>query len=1166
MQPGPRSVVVGDFNLHHSAWDPRSDTDDNDAELLLAWMEERALLLGNAEGEQTHESGSVIDLALLSSALFVTGASVDLREELTCGSDHFPLLVTLPLHGHAPAPAPPGRFLMDKLDKERFDTACKAGATRLDSLVADYRRAGSQVPQDRHIDEFARLLQNVILDALIASTPRSEGKAKSFPWWNDECREASADQRAARARVKHAGSPTEEQEARAVRREAKKRLRSALRSAARAFYDDLLANVARSRDIFRMVKWRTKAPNRHSPALAPSDGAEATVQDTTEKIALLRRVHMPSDRPGDVDPPHIALDEQRRTRITNGELEAALRSPRNTAPGPDGLTNNVLKLAWPVLQRQIMHLFNASLSWGHHAASFKEAKVIALAKPNKKDRSSPRAYRLISLLPTLAKCLERIIARRLSHWALEAGHIGENYAGAVPGRSAEDMCLRLAHSLEFYADGKSESSVLTFDIKGAFDAVQPNRMVKRLVELGCPAETCRWVASFLSGRTASLSLDGVADPLQPTGGSLPQGSPISPILFMLYMAPLFRMNLPSSLRGYADDGCLVHSSLSLEENCTALSRSLELVNSWCTENGMALDLAKSDLLHVTRKRHGLNPSARLPDGSTLQPVDPRGTLRWLGVLWSRNLSFLPHIRDVAQRTAPVIRGIQILSGCWKGAPIRGALTAVRACVVMKLTYAAATWWRPGPSPTKPSRGLLGAAHILDRTVRRGLRAALPLYCTTPCAIFNLASGFPPMSCVLDHLLASAGIRASLAPANHPLGFGDTDGGKLGTLKRLLPHRIATSLPARCKGVLPTTRPPLQGDKEAAAAAHQLLVRSSDPSDLWIYTDGSKLRDDKVGAGWVVIQDGRTLSTGNCPAPFRAEVHDAEVLAIAKALAEVDSWEKPQCRKVWICSDNLAAVNRLTSRYAKPGTSEQYLRRAQMICASWIRPHPERPRPRPWPDGPPEVEAIWVPGHSDIAGNELADGQAKLGARTNTWLDGMSLSWARHYFRSRLDSAFRAWWAEEGRAIRPHLHRPVEPPKKAWSSLLDETDRKLARAVLTALSGHGDFAAYHRRFEHVDAVLSCPLCGSETAPEHVWVCPRNPQRVSRSFFQKLIGTKRGATWLAAKAAKAPTVLLAHRRARTEVHPQAADPPARSPSSLPPPAPPPPSAGAPPGLSA
>ncbi|KAL5606536.1 uncharacterized protein BROUX77_003729 [Berkeleyomyces rouxiae] len=172
------------------------------------------------------------------------------------------------------------------------------------------------------------------------------------------------------------------------------------------------------------------------------------------------------------------------------------------------------------------------------------------------------------------------------------------------------------------------------------------------------------------------------------------------------------------------------------------------------------------------------------------------------------------------------------------------------------------------------------------------------------------------------------------------------------------------------------------------------------------------------------------------------------------------------------------------------------------------------------------------------GNELADEQAKLEARTNTWLDSMSLSWARSYFRSRLDSAFRAWWAEEGRVIRPHLRRPVESPKKAWTSLLDETGRKLARAVLTALSGHGDFAAYHRRFEH---------------------------RVSRSFFQKLIGTKRGATWLVVKAAKAPTVLLAHRRARTEAHSQVFDLPARSPSSLQPPVPPPPGAGAPPSLS-
>ncbi|KAL5606463.1 uncharacterized protein BROUX77_003656 [Berkeleyomyces rouxiae] len=1069
MQPGPRSVVVGDFNLHHSAWNPRCATDDNDAELLLAWMEERALLLGNADGEPTHESGSVIDLTIMSSPLFVTGASVELRDDLTCGSDHFPLLVSIPLPGHTVVPSLAGRFLMDKLDKKKFDAACKAGAARLDDLVREYRRSDGQIPEKKHIDDFARLLQDVILDALVASTPRSLGKAKSFPWWNKECSVARAEQSAARNRVEKATTQAAAQEARTDRREAKKRLRRALRSAARAFYADLLAKVTDTRDLFRIVKWRTKAPHRHSPALSPADGAEATVQDTTEKIALLRSVHMPS----------------------------------------------------PSLKRQVTHLFNASFFWGHHPASFKEAKVIALPKPNKKDRSSPRAYRLISLLPTLAKCLERIVARRLSCWALEAGHIQDNYAGAVPGRSAEDMCLRLAHSLECTADLRGESSVLTFDIRGAFDAVHPNRMVKRPADLGCPAGTCRWV-SFLAGRWASLTLDGVSDALQPTGGSLPQGSPISPILFMLFMSPLFKMPLPCALRGYADDGCLVNSDSSLEGNCSVLSRSLELVDSWCTDNGMALDLTKSELLHVTRKRHGQNPSLRLPDGSTLEAVSPRETLRWLDVRWSRNLSFVPHIRDVAQRTAPAIRGIQILSGCWKGAPIKGALTAVRACVVAKLSYAAATWWRPTLPNAPLSRGLLGASRLLDRTVRRGLRATLPLYCTTPCAIYNLASGFPPMRYALDNLLGSAALRVALATPNHPLDSIRPMWGILGELRSMLPYELSTSFPPPCKGKLPSTRAPIR--------------------DLWLYTDGSKLSPNRVGAGWVIIQGGQVLLSGNRPVPFRAEVHDAEVLAIAEAITAVDLRDKPRCRKVWICSDNMAAVSRLTSRDVKPGTSEEHLRRAQTICADWLRPDANHPRPRPWPDGAIKVEAIWVPGHSDVVGNELADRQARWGADIITTRTGMSLSWARSEFRARVTTAFRAWWEAEGRNSRPHLRRPVQAPKKAWTSLLDETDRNLARAVLTALSGHGDFAAYHRRFEHEDAVLSCPLCGADTSPEHIWVCHHNPQRVSSSFFQKLIGTKRGACWLAAKAAKAPTALLAHRRMRPDTQAQDAAPPA------------------------
>lgn len=52
------------------------------------------------------------------------------------------------------------------------------------------------------------------------------------------------------------------------------------------------------------------------------------------------------------------------------------------------------------------------------------------------------------------------------------------------------------------------------------------------------------------------------------GGSLPQGPAASPILFMLFMAPLYQSM--HSLRGYMDDGALLIASGSPDANATAV--------------------------------------------------------------------------------------------------------------------------------------------------------------------------------------------------------------------------------------------------------------------------------------------------------------------------------------------------------------------------------------------------------------------------------------------------------------------------------------------------------------------------------------------------------------------------------------------------------------------
>ncbi|KAJ0135369.1 hypothetical protein HZ326_21592 [Fusarium oxysporum f. sp. albedinis] len=45
-------------------------------------------------------------------------------------------------------------------------------------------------------------------------------------------------------------------------------------------------------------------------------------------------------------------------------------------------------------------------------------------------------------------------------------------------------------------------------------------------------------------------------------------------------------------------------------------------------------------------------------------------------------------------------------------------------------------------------------------------------------------------------------------------------------------------------------------------------------------------------------------------------------------------------------------------------------------------------------------------------------------------------------------------------------------------------------LLTARSLHGDFAAYHERFNHGDAHLVC-LCGRRKAPDYIFYCRKVP---------------------------------------------------------------------------
>jgi len=136
--------------------------------------------------------------------------------------------------------------------------------------------------------------------------------------------------------------------------------------------------------------------------------------------------------------------------------------------------------------------------------------------------------------------------------------------------------LALIHDVEVARSEKQVMSVLFLDVKGAFDNVSKSRLLGTLHDLGLPSAILQWVKYFMSDRLVALAFDGQREDLAPVETGIPQGSPTSPILFLLYISPLFKelkRQYPSlSTPSYIDDIALATSGRKELNNAKELTK------------------------------------------------------------------------------------------------------------------------------------------------------------------------------------------------------------------------------------------------------------------------------------------------------------------------------------------------------------------------------------------------------------------------------------------------------------------------------------------------------------------------------------------------------------------------------------------------------------------
>ncbi|CEJ62845.1 Putative Reverse transcriptase [Penicillium brasilianum] len=173
--------------------------------------------------------------------------------------------------------------------------------------------------------------------------------------------------------------------------------------------------------------------------------------------------------------------------ITELEIQRSLKSAKGTtAPGEDNLPMLVWKQLWTHLRSVITGIFNASVNLGYHPRQWRTAKIVVLRKPGKPDYSIPGAYRPISLLNTLGKLLEAVVARRLSHLAEKHGLLPDTQFGGRPGRTTEQALLVLSNAIDRAWYKHKVVTLVAFDLKGAFNGVHRTSLDACLEPKGFP--------------------------------------------------------------------------------------------------------------------------------------------------------------------------------------------------------------------------------------------------------------------------------------------------------------------------------------------------------------------------------------------------------------------------------------------------------------------------------------------------------------------------------------------------------------------------------------------------------------------------------------------------------------------------------------------------------
>lgn len=335
--------------------------------------------------------------------------------------------------------------------------------------------------------------------------------------------------------------------------------------------------------------------------------------------------------------------------ISVEDLKLILNGFKNKSNKGDLLTTSVLKDSFDIIGFFLSNIINETFSKGEVPAFWKVSTVVPI--PKVKNTRQACNFRPINVLPVTEKLLECAVKTQFLSYIEKSSILCKFQSGFRRSHSCETSLNFVLTNWKNAIDKKHFIVAVFLDFRRAFETIDKQILLNKLMTYGVLANELKWFNSYLSARMQKTSFEGVVSEERLVEYGVPQGSVLGPLLFILYINDIHTCVKYGQINLFADDTLLYIKTTNIEDGIQKLNEDLSNMHRWLNQNKLKLNVTKTKWIIISEKKNILNINKITIDGEIIERVK---TIKYLGIDIDEHLKFNDYLISVKKKVSSTI--------------------------------------------------------------------------------------------------------------------------------------------------------------------------------------------------------------------------------------------------------------------------------------------------------------------------------------------------------------------------------------------------------------------------------------------------------------------------------------------------------------------------------